>query len=105
MKTIEQHELAERMFTVIGAIPRGKVASYGQVARLAGFPNYARKVGQLLKHLPPESTLPWYRVVNSQRRISFASDSDKFQEQKQRLEAEGVTFSGTNLIAKQCFWE
>ena len=55
-----QQELAEKVFTVIGSIPFGKVASYGQIASLAGYPKHARKVGQLLKNLPQGSTLPWY---------------------------------------------
>ncbi|WP_010605458.1 MGMT family protein [Pseudoalteromonas maricaloris] len=100
-----QQELAEKVFTVIGGIPFGKVASYGQIARLAGYPKHARKVGQLLKNLPQGSTLPWYRVVNSQRRISFPQDGSKFQEQKSRLQAEGITFSNSNVIAKHCVWE
>ncbi|RXE86994.1 MGMT family protein [Pseudoalteromonas sp. A757] len=105
MKSSEQQELAEKIFTVIGGIPFGKVASYGQVARLAGFPKHARKVGQLLKNLPHCSTLPWYRVVNSQRRLSFPQDSIKFLEQKSRLQAEGVVFSKNHVIAKCCVWE
>ncbi|MEJ6474695.1 MGMT family protein [Pseudoalteromonas piscicida] len=100
-----QQDLAEKIFTVIGGIPEGKVASYGQIARLAGYPKHARKVGQLLKNLPAGSSLPWYRVVNSQRRISFPANSAKFDEQKARLEAENVRFSASNVIAKSCFWD
>lgn len=97
-------QLAERVYTLIGSIPHGKVASYGQIAALAGYPNHARKVGQLLRQLPEGSTLPWHRVVNSQRRISFPEGSQKFAEQKQKLQAEGVVFSARNLIPSHYLW-
>ncbi len=82
----------ERIWQVVSQIPKGKVASYGQVARLAQLPGYARYVGYVMKNLPAGSTLPWYRVVNSRGAISFKPGSRQYQEQKSRLEAEGVVF-------------
>ncbi len=97
-------QLAERVYTVIGGIPAGKVLAYGQVAKLAGYPKHARKVGQLLKTLPSDSTLPWFRVINSQRKISFAENSAKFIQQKSLLEQEGVIFDKANRVRKENFW-
>lgn len=82
----------ERIWQVVSQIPRGKVASYGQVASLADLPGYARYVGYVMKKLPAGSSLPWHRVVNSRGAISFKPGSRQYQAQKSRLEAEGVVF-------------
>jgi methylated-DNA-protein-cysteine methyltransferase-like protein len=82
----------ERIWQVVSQIPRGKVASYGQVASLADLPGHARYVGYVMKTLPAGSKLPWYRVVNSRGAISFKPGSRQYQAQKSRLEAEGVVF-------------
>lgn len=89
--------LNERIWQVIAAIPSGRVATYGQVAKLAGCPNHARYVGTTLKHLPADSTLPWYRVINARGEISFAKESPAYQRQKALLEAEGVVFIGAKV--------
>ena len=57
-------------YAVIAEIPRGAVATYGQIARLAGRPGRARQVGYALHALPPGSPIPWQRVVNAQGKIS-----------------------------------
>ncbi len=71
-------EFETLVFTIIGSIPKGKVATYGQIADMAGKPNYARKVGFTLKSLPSNTKLPWYRVINSQGKISFACNCRSF---------------------------
>jgi len=93
-----------RVHTIIGAIPCGHVATYGQIAKLAGQANYSRKVGRILKTLPKDSKLPWYRVINSQGKISFPVDSSKFFEQKERLENEGVVFLNNKVSLKEFQW-
>lgn len=85
-------EFKNAVFTVIGAIPEGHVSSYGHVATLAGYPKNARAVGYLLKHLPKDSLLPWYRVLNSQRKISFPEGSYAYYRQLGKLQEEGVVF-------------
>ena len=65
-------ELAPMIFQVIAQIPYGRVASYGQIARLAGIPKHSRLVGYVLKHMDADSSLPWYRVINSQGKISLS---------------------------------
>ena len=63
-KGIRQLNNREKIWQVVSRIPRGKVATYGQVARLADLPGYARYVGYTMKMLPSGSKLPWFRVVN-----------------------------------------
>ena len=94
----------ERIWQVVALIPPGRVASYGQVAALAGMPAHARFVGRTLKHLPAGSRLPWFRVINASRRISFPRDSAGYQRQRSKLEAEGVEFVGER-VASQHLWD
>lgn len=90
---------------MVHGIPPGKVASYGQIAELAGLPRAARLVGRVLSQLPQGSALPWHRVVNSQGRISFPPGSKAHREQRERLLAEGVVFNGQR-VARPCFdWD
>ena len=93
------------IYTIIANIPKGSVASYGQVAALAGYPNNARLVGRLLKGMPKDSAIPWHRVVNSQGKISFPEGSDKNQEQRQKLLLEGVSFKNNKVNMRECRWE
>jgi len=93
------------IYTVIAAIPAGKVASYGQVAALAGFPQNSRLVGRLLKIMPSDSIIPWHRVVNSQGKISFPVGSNKYQEQRQKLLLEGVLFKNDKVNMRECRWQ
>ncbi|QCF26424.1 MGMT family protein [Hydrocarboniclastica marina] len=90
------------IWSVVCQIPSGRTASYGEVARRAGVPGLARYVGRTLAQLPPGSQVPWHRVVNAQRRISFSLDSPQGQEQKLRLEAEGITVE-KGRVAKRVF--
>jgi len=99
----------ERIWQVVALIPAGKVASYGQVAALAGMPRHARLVGRTLSELPDDSRLPWHRVVNASLRISSrrtggSGGSGGQLIQRQRLEEEGVEFVGER-VAKSFRWE
>ncbi len=66
----------ERIYAVVAAIPEGKVATYGQVAALAGMPRHARQVGYALHALPEGSDVPWQRVINARGEVSERSDRD-----------------------------
>jgi methylated-DNA-protein-cysteine methyltransferase-like protein len=79
-----------RIFAVVRRIPRGRVASYGQVARLAGLPGHARLVGYALHACP--SNLPWQRVVNVRGEVSLPEADGQAAFQRALLEAEGVIF-------------
>lgn len=96
----------ERIYAVVAAIPRGKVATYGQVAALAGLPGRARLVGRALRELPDRHPAPWYRVVGSGGRISPRGDGASEREQRLLLEDEGVAFSAAGVIdMARCGWE
>ncbi len=93
----------QQVFLVVHSIPIGNIASYGQVAKLAGYPGYARQVGKLLSQLPAGSTLPWYRVVNSQGRISLKGED--LVRQRDALIKEDVEVSLDGKIAlKRFLW-
>ncbi len=94
----------EKIWQVVNQIPRGKVASYGQVAKLAGLPGYARYVGYTMKNLPGDTNLPWFRVINSQGSISFKKGTSQYLRQKSLLEAEGIVFVRGKLSLKQYGW-
>jgi len=93
------------IYTIIASIPSGCVASYGQVAALAGYPNNARLVGRLLKEMPKDSAIPWHRVVNSQGKISFAQGSAQYQTQREKLLSEGVTFNNQRINMAKHRWQ
>ena len=81
-----------KIYAVVRRIPRGKVATYGQVAALAGLPNHARLVGYALHAVSEGSTIPWHRVINAQGRISIRGSASATVTQRLRLEQEGVRF-------------
>jgi methylated-DNA-protein-cysteine methyltransferase-like protein len=87
-----------RIWKVVRRIPKGRVATYGQVAELAGLPRQARLVGYALHALPEAKQVPWQRVVNAQGRISARGLSEYEALQRQRLEREGVRFDARGRI-------
>jgi methylated-DNA-protein-cysteine methyltransferase related protein len=94
-ESLRPSEVRDQAFRrVIRSIPKGKVASYGQVAAAAGYPLHHRAVARLLKNDPPNS-LPWQRVLGAGGEIKLRMDSAL--EQRFRLELEGVTFSGKRV--------
>lgn len=78
-------------------IPRGKVASYGDVAKLSGLPGQPRLVGYALHNLPRNSEVPWQRVINSQGKISLPRKSGSYSRQKKLLEQEGIQFENERI--------
>ena len=82
----------EKIYEVVKNIPEGRVATYGQVAFLAGNPRWSRVVGYALHNNPEPNVIPCHRVVNREGRLapSFAFGGDEIQ--RQLLEAEGITF-------------
>ncbi len=79
-----------RIYNVVRRIPRGRVATYGQVAALIGSPRAARIVGWALRSLAPDSNVPWQRVVNKEGMISIENLKAPKELQAQLLRAEGV---------------
>lgn len=86
------------IYATVRNIPKGRVATYGQIAELAGLPRQARLVGYALHALPERSTVPWHRVVNAQGKISLRSESGADTTQRNRLQREGVRFSDRGVI-------
>jgi methylated-DNA-protein-cysteine methyltransferase-like protein len=85
-------------YRVIEQIPRGKVATYGQVAALAGLSRHARQVGYALNALEEGSEVPWHRVINAAGRVSARATPGWDGLQRQLLEAEGVAFDDLDRI-------
>jgi methylated-DNA-protein-cysteine methyltransferase related protein len=81
----------ERIYAVVRRVPRGKVATYGQVARLAGLNGQARLVGYAMHALPTGTAVPWHRVINAHGMISLRRTGDSLS-QRMLLEREGVSF-------------
>ena len=92
-------ESYQKIYAVVRRIPRGRVATYGQVAELAGLPRQARLVGYALHALGSESRLPWQRVVNSRGEVSLRSLPGWERVQRQLLEEEGLRFEGRGRIS------
>ncbi len=87
-----------RIHAVVRRIPRGRVATYGQVAQVAGLGAQPRLVGYALAALPDTSTVPWHRVVNAQGRVSPRAEPGADRLQRARLEREGVRFDPRGRI-------
>lgn len=94
----------QRIWQTVRAIPYGQVATYGQIADLAGFPRQARLVGYALYQLPEGSAVPWHRVINARGMLSFPRDSAPYQKQKALLLEEGVVFSGPRVDLERFGW-
>lgn len=95
----------ESIWQVVHMIPSGRVATYGQVAALAGLPQAARFAGTSLKGLPASSIIPWHRVINAQGKISLPKFSVSYQEQQKRLAQEGVLIRDGKIRLKDYQWQ
>lgn len=82
----------KRIYAVVRLIPLGRVATYGQVARLAGLGRHARQVGYALNAMTDAEDVPWHRVINAKGEISKRSIQVYEQVQRELLEEEGVEF-------------
>ena len=87
-----------RIYAVVRRIPRGRVATYGQVAALAGLPGHARQVGYALHALEDGSGLPWQRVINARGEVSPRAEPFYEPLQRAMLEDEGVVFDARGRV-------
>ena len=95
-----------RIYSVVDQIPYGRVASYGQVAALAGQSGQARQVGYALNVLPAKSGIPWHRVINAKGEVSPRSEGCWDDFQRHLLEEEGVVFGANGRVDLVQFrWE
>jgi methylated-DNA-protein-cysteine methyltransferase-like protein len=87
------------IYRIVRRIPRGRVATYGQVAELAGLAGHARQVGYALHALPSGTTVPWHRVVNAAGAISLRASPGAELTQRMLLEREGIRFDGRGRLS------
>ena len=97
-RAIKRDSSYSRIYAVVRRIPRGRVATYGQIAQLAGLPGHARQVGYALHALAKATAVPWQRVVNAAGAISLRPMSGGIS-QRMLLEKEGVRFNARDRIS------
>ena len=99
------NELAQMILAVVSQIPKGKVASYGQIAKLAGLPKHARLVGRVLGQIEDRTAIPWHRVINSQGKMSTTQLTEHGDHLQQTLLlSEGVVVISGRVNLKQFAW-
>lgn len=90
----------ERVWQLVATIPSGRVATYGQIATLAGAPQQSRLVGRILSRLPTDTRLPWYRVINAQGKIS----NPNLNRQQQLLVQDGIEVTSQRVRLRTYQW-
>ncbi len=96
----------DKVYENVKKIPEGKVATYGQIAVLCGSPRASRAVGYALHSNPDPSSIPCHRVVNRHGRLAAAYAFGGIEEQRFRLESEGVEVDSTNMVnLNKYLWE
>jgi methylated-DNA-protein-cysteine methyltransferase-like protein len=95
---VNRSEKYKQFYAVVRCIPPGKVATYGQIATLAGYPGQARQVGYALNKLPDDQDIPWQRVINAKGQISRRANPIFEEIQQKVLESEGVHFDSHGRI-------
>jgi methylated-DNA-protein-cysteine methyltransferase-like protein len=105
--TMNQHgdERESQLYAWMAQIPRGRVVTYGQLAKLVGLPNGARWVGRQMGRLPQGSSLPWYRVINAQGRSSIPLDATGWNRQLRLLKREGVVVNDGRISLSRFQWD
>lgn len=83
----------QKVYDQVKHVPKGTVASYGQIAALCGNPRSARVVGWALKAIPHSTSIPWHRVVSASGHLTIVNPDAPAERQKQLLENEGVDVS------------
>lgn len=99
---IQKGKLFYKILTTVQQIPKGKIATYGQIATIAGTQN-PRLVGFALATLKEGTDVPWFRVINSKGKISFPDQSDGFKIQYSLLQNEGIIFDSKDRINLEQF--
>ena len=89
----------QRIYAVVRRIPKGRVATYGQIAALAGLGGHARQVGYALHAMVTDRAVPWHRVINARGEISSRAEPGSDAVQRQLLEREGVAFDHAGRVA------
>lgn len=102
---MDKEQRNQKIYAVIAAIPPGKVASYGQVAEIAGIPRGARQVAYALRCLPRNHGLPWFRIITASGKLAFEPDSSAFKRQRDTLLSEGVRLTKGKVDMREYRWQ
>jgi len=94
----------DRVYEIVASIPKGKVATYGQVARLAGVPGAARAVGMCMRTNKDTEVVPCHRVVGSNGKLTGYAYGDGLLTKKKLLAREGVVFRGDSINLSESLW-
>lgn len=101
---MKEYSLYEHFYDLISQIPKGKVSTYGDIAKMADCRS-ARAVGFALNQLPEGSDIPWQRVINSQGKVSTRTNSEGHCLQQQLLEEEGIQFIDDKVKLSKYRWQ
>jgi methylated-DNA-protein-cysteine methyltransferase-like protein len=101
----QSNEAYQKIWATIDLIPSGKVASYGQIADLAGLPGRARLVGKSLGYAPKERKLAWYKVLRSNGQIAFPKGSEHALLQTGLLQEEGIMVLNNRVKLAEFQWQ
>lgn len=94
------------IYNLVSRIPEGKVATYGQIAALTGYPSHSRYIGRVLSQLDNHSDVPWHRVINAQGKISLRGLNGSDDYQRILLEEEGIEFDEKDRVSlKEFQWQ
>jgi O-6-methylguanine DNA methyltransferase len=104
MKTVVASNFSNTVRAVVASIPKGKVATYGQVAALAGRPKASRAVGMVMSHNKDTKAVPCHRVVGSTGALTGYAYGSGTTTKKQMLQKEGVQFKGDRIDLKASQW-
>ncbi len=100
-----QSNFKDTVSAVVASIPKGKVATYGQVAALAGNPNASRAVGMIMSKNIDTKAVPCHRVVGSTGALTGYAYGNGISTKKQRLQNEGIKFKGEKVDLTESKWE
>jgi methylated-DNA-protein-cysteine methyltransferase related protein len=101
----ERERRRQRIYATIRDVPPGRVASYGQIAELAGIPRGARQVGRALRELPKDSDVPWFRILTASGHLAFEHGSRSWKRQVAALAAEEVVLTNGKVNLAVYRWE
>lgn len=104
-KPLTREQRMQRIWETIADIPPGNVASYGQVAEIAGIPRGARQVAYALRHAPRDLNLPWFRVVQAAGTLAFKQGSESFKRQSGLLADDGVVLLNGKIDMQRYRWQ
>ena len=102
---MSEHPQYAKIWRTVQLIPLGRVASYGQIADLAGLPGRARLVGKSLGYVPKDMQVPWYRVLRSNGQIAFPKGSEQSQQQTGLLQQEDVAVFNNRVKLSLFQWQ